>query len=476
MSDSKRRTKREKEINDVKKIALKGLSNDWLDILDNSNLDDIFSVIDTNDITPKLQDIFNFARYTDVKDIKIVILGQDPYPTPDVAHGLAFSSIGTIEASVRNIFKSLLNFGFIESMPISGNLTGVAKNGVLLLNSALTTIPRNSGSHLKIWASYTNSIISRISNKVNNAIFMLWGKFAGSKINYIDSRCKVLQWVHPSPFNGNEFISCDNFSIADKELKSRGDKGLHEIFKQLDYGIEEKEKEKEKEKKTDVYDTKHVDSDDSDNDNDEKNEDDIIEKNYTKISSTQKWDDIDYTKKIIIFTDGSCYPNKKDCKESKAGYAASIYTLGITISGNLSMDKPRSNIRAEGFAIHESLKYLSTKRWKEIVIVTDSEFWKNMYEKFMPTWSKKNKPFDEYQNSDITIPMWKLYTNMKKEGYDIKFVHVKSHNKSGLSSSAKDSFDYLCYIQNEYVDEYATYARKSLVPGCEPDISFTDYD
>jgi|TARA_B110000967_G_scaffold22351_1_gene20667 uracil-DNA glycosylase len=194
--------------------------------LNSNNFQDIIStlVIERKkySIFPKNDEIFNAFNFTLPSDIKVVILGQDPYHGKRQAHGLAFSVPNGIKIppSLRNIFKELqrdLNY------PIScnGNLDSWANQGVLMLNSSLTVREKIAGSHQKIgWGLFTDSVIKKISAKKEGIIFLLWGAFAQKKSELIDpKKHHILITSHPSPFSAYRgFLGSNHFSKTNKIL------------------------------------------------------------------------------------------------------------------------------------------------------------------------------------------------------------------------------------------------------------------
>jgi len=190
---------------------------------------------------------------------------------------------------------------------------------------------------------------------------------------------------------------------------------------------------------------------------------DIVEDIKEKIESVESqyknWD-------IIIFTDGSCFPNNSS-PASRAGYSSIITgKYNIILYGNIEIDVSPTNQRAEGIAIYKSMKYLRNKEWETLKIVTDSEFWINMFSNYMPKWYKMGgyEYFEDKKNSDITCKMYEIYMQLSKTK-KIEFMHIKSHNKSGWKDFDKNSFEYLCYTNNEKADEYANKARTELKEG-----------
>lgn len=169
--------------------------------------------------------IFNAFNRTPLPEVKVVIIGQDPYHGPGQAHGLSFSVPDGVKAppSLVNIFKELKsNLGI--SMPGSGNLEKWADRGVLLLNATLTVRAGMAGSHQKKgWEFFTDTAIQQISSLREHVVFMLWGNYAKQKALLIDqSKHLVLTAAHPSPLAGGAFQGCGHFSKANDWLKSKG--------------------------------------------------------------------------------------------------------------------------------------------------------------------------------------------------------------------------------------------------------------
>lgn len=170
--------------------------------------------------------IFNAFNTTPVDHVKVVILGQDPYHGPGQAHGLCFSVQNGVAPppSLINIFKELHDDIGVE-IPNHGNLTHWAQQGVFLLNASLTVRSGEPMSHAKIgWATFTDTVIRRISDLKAHVVFMLWGKFAQEKKILIDeTKHLVLRAAHPSPLSAHAgFLGCRHFSKANEWLISKG--------------------------------------------------------------------------------------------------------------------------------------------------------------------------------------------------------------------------------------------------------------
>jgi uracil-DNA glycosylase len=427
-------------------LVLKNVSEEWRSILikkdtDIEDLEEIYNVVSEN-CTPSPELWFEWARQTPLLDIKVIIIGQDPYPTPGIANGLAFSSLGKVPDSLRNIFKCLEKSELIDDYKkTTPDLSSWAQQGVLLINTALSTSTGDRYGHGDLWNNYMKRVLVRILqyHLESNLIIMCWGNEAIKLITKITNKTvecfNILSYCHPSPLNGNKFIDCNHFTCA------------NEILNKLDR----------------------------------------IPINW----GTIRLPDPEPTIKQIIFTDGSAVSKKKIkvqkfekgkkiIKEKEVnkgnkkdnscvgGYAV-IFVDGPLkgeLYGKLNTDiEYASNIRAEGKAIicalHSCFEII--KKPMDIDIYTDCEFWINMLTKFMPKWS--DDKFKEKENSDLTIEMWDLWRKVNGI-HRVSLHHVYSHNKTGLKDSSNE-FDKFLYINNENVDKLATYARIELEQGKE---------
>lgn len=215
------------------------LNTDWKsflkDELNSNNFKTIISKLESErkhyTIFPENDAIFNAFNQTSLDNLKVVILGQDPYHGKGQAHGLSFSVPNGVKIppSLRNIFKELqadLNL----PISINGNLNTWAEQGVLLLNSTLTVREKEAGSHQKLgWEKFTDSIITKISNKKEGIIFLLWGAFAQKKSILIDEKKHhILTATHPSPFSAYRgFLGCKHFSKTNELLIKNNQKPIN---------------------------------------------------------------------------------------------------------------------------------------------------------------------------------------------------------------------------------------------------------
>lgn len=213
----------------TKQVAI---AEDWKALLDEEfdqpYFDGLVSFLkkekqDGKTVYPPGSQIFRAFDLTAVKDVRVVILGQDPYHGAGQAHGLCFSVNKGVQMppSLQNIFKELKTDIPEFNIPAHGDLSEWAKQGVLLLNATLTVEKDKAGSHQgKGWEQFTDAVIRHISEQKEHVVFILWGKFAQSKSTLIDeAKHLVLKAAHPSPFSANNgFFGCRHFSKTNEYL------------------------------------------------------------------------------------------------------------------------------------------------------------------------------------------------------------------------------------------------------------------
>lgn len=210
------------------------IGNDWDKLLKDEFTSDYYQKLRSflayeyahQTIYPDMYDIFNALKYTAYQDVKVVILGQDPYHAPGQAHGLCFSVQKgvTPPPSLQNIFQELQDDLGCE-IPNHGELTAWTKQGVLLLNTVLSVRRGQANSHQgKGWEILTDRIISLLDEKPEPMVFLLWGKQAKAKMEYLHNpNHLVLTSSHPSPYSVTYgFKGCKHFSKTNEYLKSHG--------------------------------------------------------------------------------------------------------------------------------------------------------------------------------------------------------------------------------------------------------------
>ena len=218
---------------------VKLVGNDWDNILDEEYHKDYFKKIvafinkeyKEKIIFPPKSKILRALALTDYDNVKVVILGQDPYHGVNEANGLAFAVSNGVRLppSLQNIYKELESDLGIKPAKV-GNLECWAKEGVLLLNAVLTVEKDKAASHKNIgWEQFTDAIIKKINEKEEPVVFILWGNFARSKKVYITNpNHYIIESTHPSPFSANHgFFGSKPFSKANNYLKSKNIKEIN---------------------------------------------------------------------------------------------------------------------------------------------------------------------------------------------------------------------------------------------------------
>jgi len=209
------------------------LHNDWDVLLADEFQKDYYqdlraflkNAYSTRTVYPGMHDIFNALKLTSYRQVKAVIVGQDPYINPGEAHGLAFSVLpgAKVPPSLANIFKELRDDADFN-IPNNGHLVHWANQGVMLLNTVLTVEARRSRSHAgKGWERFTDTVMFHLNDREEPMVFLLWGKDAQAKGRLIDNpRHLVLKAAHPSPLAGGRFFGCRHFSKTNTFLAQNG--------------------------------------------------------------------------------------------------------------------------------------------------------------------------------------------------------------------------------------------------------------
>jgi len=210
------------------------LPNDWEQILKEEFTKEYWSLLMDNVKTsylenvcyPPKSEIFNAFHYCSFKDVKVVIIGQDPYHGKSQANGLCFSYAATkkLPPSLKNIYKEIATDLDINMPRSNGDLSFWAKQGVLLLNTTLTVEEGKPNSHQKFgWINFTDRVIQKISEERKNVVFLLWGGFAQKKAKLVDEeKHLILKATHPSPLGANKggWFGCKHFSLTNKYLSN----------------------------------------------------------------------------------------------------------------------------------------------------------------------------------------------------------------------------------------------------------------
>lgn len=345
-------------------MAMEGVSENWIDIIDDENFCECLSDIEGEDICPAPKDILNAFKLTKFEDVKVVLIGQDPYPNKSNACGLCFSTpydLQKIPQSLHRIYDALIVSGYLSKKPTHGCLDNWAKQGVLLLNTAFTCKTGKSDSHRNVWVKYTTNLISKICLQKPQLIFMLWGNNAHKLepvIKKTSPNHKILKWGHPSPMSSaNQSDNPRNFKYCNH---------FKEINEILDVPI--------------------------------------------------IWDpDYDPYAKNVLFTDGHCRRNgQPDSRGGWGIYAPPTfmgYMTNITFSKHGPVDGEQTNNRAELQAVREALQLVVNNKLhtEPTIIVTDSQYVRGV----ITDWMWRDNWIETHKNPDIIGDIKKLLTCMQ---------------------------------------------------------------
>jgi uracil-DNA glycosylase len=440
--------------NNTLNSIFEGISDDWKELLVRELRPQLtYALTELNkcigkDMTisqlcPQPQNIFNFARMTPYHDVKIVLIGQDPYIGKDEAHGLSFSTNKGIPPSLIAIYNNLASVGLIKNKQPSGNLEHWARQGVLLLNAALTTKQGKSGAHKNIWIDYTDKIIERLSNSNLQPIFILLGNDAMAKRRLIASKCTVYTWGHPSPLNRANKIECpanfkycDAFKLAHEQLLVAG---KEIIWDRVEYdntfGIADDETPEDNPAAINVpeniaykpIELQRLPS--------------VSEQDQHSPLSFLPQDDV-----VYVFTDGGCIGNGRSNANSSYAFcivtSTHLYKLyGLVELVNIAGETFKtSNNRGELFGVSYAIHYirnilcgktennelLNALKSKNIMIVSDSKYTIGCYSKWGFSWRANGD--NTKKNLDIIFPTLDTIDELTKiYMFNIKYYHIHSH-------------------------------------------------
>ena len=432
-------------------------------------------------LAPPVELIMNAFRLCPKEKLKVVIIGQDPYIGQGEAMGLSFSVARgkKVPASLNNIYKCLINNGYIKEAPNHGDLTAWAKQGVLLFNASLTTILGKSNAHCNIWKNYTSEIIRHLSAESTGIIFVLLGKDAQEKKSLIDSRKHhILEWGHPSPLNRANstdsnpanFKYCDVFTRANDILIDRGDEPIN--WDPNSTGVDG------------GGNINIINEVNNVNVNIDKVTDKVIDKITDKITDkinnlVIREDAIEIPNSVInkraaglndpvpvplgdlwMFTDGGSSANgKANCKASYAYYITDGETVveesGIVPEANIEGKQFKSsNNRGELMAILRGLQFIrdNSKQFKfnTIFVISDSQYSIGCITIWAENWFSNPTKYklSEKKNLDLITPAKEAYDSIRDD-YRVMFTHVNSHTKAPLDTSSQGWFIWKC---NDHVE------------------------
>lgn len=395
-------------------------------------------------LSPPPKYIMNSFRLCPINRTRMVIVGQDPYIRPGEANGCSFSTYGKkIPPSLREIYKCLQHTKLLDLIPQHGNLDNLAEQGVLLLNTALTTVLGKSYMHKDIWTEYTTELVKIITRERPNCVFVLLGDHAKKLAQYINPNL-VFKWGHPSPqnminkdsTNPLRFECCPVFMQINELFIARGEPPIN--YNRLIGTINNEVK------------------------NDLPN----------RIDNVAKYDIPADT--LYIFTDGGARNNgKPNCIASWGYYIAANGMTEQSFDLVAPVDIPgqkfkSSNNRGELSAILFGLEKLQEIKTspilsavKTIKIISDSQYAINSVTKFYPSWLRDEEKLKEKMNIDLIKPIYDIIQTLQKT-YTILIIHVNSHIKED-QIPPQGTQDWFLWNGNEIVDKLCQQA-------------FADYD
>ncbi len=390
-------------------------------------------------LCPAPENVMNAARLCSLQRAEVVILGQDPFIKPGEAHGLSFSVQRGVRVppSTRKFYDCLLHCGLIASRPEHGDLAGWARQNVLLLNCALTTVVGKSNAHAEQWRAYTDALIREIAALPQPLIFILLGAFAQSKEPIIAAANKnnmVLKWGHPSPLNSanqtdnpKNFLYCDVFTRTNDALIASGHAAI-------DWN-------------PDAVGRPAV----------------VALANIVPVVAPLPVGHMDpaslETDVLWVFTDGGARGNGHANCRASYGYYVSDGVNCVRVGGMVENCKiagqlyQASNNRGELLAILRGLEcvqqYGAAFEFRTIKICSDSQYSLDSINKWVKAWIADPERMEGKKNLDIIIPARKIVDALEAK-YDVVFMHVYGHGDEPAESDSPEWFSWKC---NDIVDE-----------------------
>lgn len=411
-----------------------GIDKSWDEFFNKDNVIESLNkilpiVLETDKLCPERKNIFNALRLTPLTSVKVIIIGQDPYPKITDAHGLSFSSLAkTIPASLQNIYRCLINSKLIDKTPTSSDLTSWAKQGILLLNASLTTCEKTPGFHTEYWKPFTEILMTYINSSMktrkNEVCVMLWGNDA----KLYDTKfknCIIYKWSHPSPMSDNR--------ITDKSKK----------FTYMTHFKEISEKYPEI-----IWNPFTLDKSQSATQSNTQSADHTA---ITKLLITSSKEKREYTT-LSLFTDGACTNNKRGARDSAGGWGIYCVETNLRVAGRI--DEEPTNQVAELTAVLNALKYIiyymdeNPELYINVKLLSDSEYCYWIVYHSINNWCKK--PISKSANLHLVKQVDEYVKTILQRGV-IDFIHISAHT----SKPPKDSLEYYYWHGNDIVDQLA---------------------
>ncbi len=428
-------------------------------------------------LSPSCRDIMRAWRACPFTSVRVVILAQDPFINPGEAHGLCFSVPRGIKIppSTANIFNCLVKQGLIPDKPTHGNLAGWAKQGVLLINAAYTTIIGKSNAHADDWAGYSDAVIGQLSADPAPKIFILLGNFAKNKAKLVAEHHVVLPWGHPSPLNNanksdnpKNFIYCDVFTKCNNQLVAWGSPPINwdpdflpvDPIAQVDPAVQANLLAMQVNPTVQVNPTMQVNP--------------TVQVNPTAQGGAPKLDILIEKEaeddpmppthdSVYIFTDGGATKNGQvDSEASWAFYIndgiSCVKSYGIVpkvvIPGQIFQS---SNNRGELTAICMAMEYVANRvgapetafvPGAKLIIISDSMYSINCINVWGPKWFAEPERLDGKKNIDLIRRGVEQLAELRKT-MDVKFAHTRGHKSE---PSIEDYDQWFNWYGNKVVD------------------------
>lgn len=402
-----------------KDILLKTLNNELAATIGSLNKDLALKSKTLNDLSPKIENIFNCFQLCSYDKLKVVLIGQDPYIGVGEAMGLSFSvPMGKkIPPSLLNIYKCLIHNNHMKEMPTHGDLTGWAAQGVLLMNTAMTTYLFQSGAHVGMWSNYTSAVIREISLRKPGLIFILLGAKAQVCIDSIQNKNShtIVTWGHPSPLNP------DNRSDGEKSFKYCPAFNVASCIK---------------------WDPNWKQGSSIINDP-------IITKREFAESDAMPIEPGTF----YLFTDGACSSNGKPDAVAACAFYITTGTEIVEFSAKMII---ATNQRAELAAILYGMEYILQNQadfeFTNLVIVSDSKYSISCIESWYESWERKSR-LDDKKNIDIIAPAYGLWKRIQEKYPQTSFVHTRGHLSEPEDSESREWF---IWRGNDIADKLCT--------------------
>lgn len=355
-----------------------GVTPQWRDILlHKSCQDDLIKIVgslieEEKTMTPQWADVLTFAKFS-FQRLRVVVVGQDPYPKRGEAHGIAFSSLAEkCPVSLSRIYGAMIESKVIDSTPKSYDLSYLCRQGMCWLNTSWTTRIDDPNVHADLWDSYTNKVFELISKHAPSPlIWLLWGSSAQKKDKLICAKHTIKKWCHPVAMTNPSFKQCPHFT----EIAA-----AHPDIVWKNAPIE-----------TRWY------------------TDGACPNNQNAAKARASWG--------VVCTKGP-----------KAGrsWGGRLPKTERIISEGKDFDARPTNIRAEGKALIAALQeVLACGLPGKHVVCSDSKFWiDDMLLNHIPKWIKEEVPFTKKKNSDICTRLWGLYERARAVGLEFRFVNA----------------------------------------------------